>query len=131
MPSVSSLKDFLWLLEMYEVRPSPIHGQGLFATQDIKAGVRLADFNGKEMTLRDFKEKYGTDTRFCYSMRRLNHIIDGKTVENPSRYCNESATPNVCLKKRGLYTCSPVKAGEELFLSYPKDYPRDYDLRQT
>jgi SET domain-containing protein len=115
---------------MYEVRPSPVHGFGMFATQDIKAGVRLAEFNGTEMTLRDFKEKYGTDTHFCYSMRRLNRIIDGKTVDNPSRYCNESDTPNVCLKKRGLYTCSPVKAGDELFLSYPKEYPRDYTLRQ-
>lgn len=116
---------------MYEVKESPVNGLGLFVTQAIKADVRIADFNGTEMTLRDFKEKYGKDTRYCYSMRRINRIIDGKTVDNPSRYCNESATPNVCLKKKGLYTCSPVKAGDELFLSYPKDYPRDYTLRQT
>ena len=116
---------------MYAVRPSPIHGMGLFALQDIPTGVRLADFKGIEMTLRQFKEKYGTDTRFCYSMKRANRIIDGKTVDNPSRYCNESATPNVCLKRRGLYTFTPVKAGDELFLSYPKNYPRNYDLRQT
>lgn len=116
---------------MYEIRPSPVNGVGLFATQDISAGVRLSDFNGIEMTRLEFKEKYGTDTRFCYTMRRANRVIDGKAVDNPSRYCNESAEPNVCLKRRGLYTCSPVKAGDELFLSYPKNYPRDYTLRQT
>lgn len=116
---------------MYEVRSSSIQGVGLFATQDIKPGVRLADFKGVEMTLREFKEKYGSDTRYCYSMRRLNKIIDGKSEDNPSRYCNESDSPNVCLKRRGLYTCSSVKAGEELLLAYPKIYPRDYTLRQT
>lgn len=113
---------------MYEVRDSPIHGKGLFITQDIPAGTKLADFKGVEMTLREFKAKYGTDTRFCYILRRINRIIDGKEVDNPSHYCNESVTPNVCLKKRGLYTCSPVKAGDELFLIYPKNYPRDYVL---
>jgi SET domain-containing protein len=116
---------------MYEVHPSPIQGLGLFATQDIQPGVRLADFKGVEMTLREFKEKYGSDTRYCYSMRRINRIIDGKNEENPSRYCNESENPNVFLMKRGLYTCSSVKAGEELLLAYPKEYPRDYSLRQT
>lgn len=116
---------------MYEVRPSPVHGLGLFATQDIKAGVRLSDFKGTEMTLQEFKAKYGNDTRFCYSMRRINRIIDGKNEDNPSRYCNESSTPNVCLKRRGLYTCSPVTAGDELLLSYPKTYPRNYTLHQT
>ena len=116
---------------MFEVRPSSIHGMGLFATEDMKAGVRIADFKGEEMTIREFKERYGTDTRFCYSMKRINRIIDGKNVDNPSRYCNESLTPNVCLKKRGLYTCAPVKAGDELILLYPKTYPRDYDLRHT
>ena len=116
---------------MYRVQESPVNGLGLFATQDILTDVRLSDFKGTEMTFREFKEKYGKDTRYCYIMKRINRIIDGKGVDNPSHYCNESATPNVCLKKKGLYTCSPVKAGDELFLSYPRNYPRDYTLRQT
>jgi len=112
----------------YYIAPSTIHGLGLFAKVDMSSNTRIADFKGEEMTLREFKERYGGDTRFCYSLRRLNKIIDGKQENNPSRYCNESLTPNVCLKKRGLYTCTPVKAGDELFLLYPKSYPRDYLL---
>lgn len=111
---------------MFNVSPSPIHGQGLFATRDIKKGIRLADFHGIEMTLREFKEKYGTDTRECYSLRRQNKMIDGKGFDNPSRWCNESSTPNVCLKQRGLYTTVDVREGEELTLAYPKTYPRTW-----
>jgi SET domain-containing protein len=116
---------------MYAIRPSPIHGMGLFALQDIQTGVKLAPFHGTEMTRQEFRVKYGNDIRYCYSLGRLNRIIDGKGVDNPSRYCNESATPNVCLKQRGLYTCAPVKAGDELVMSYPKNYPRDYFFFHT
>lgn len=113
---------------MIEVRPSSIHGVGLFATQDIPANTRLADYHGEEMTLREFKERYGNDRRCTYLLRRANRIICGKGVDNVSHFCNESMNPNVCCKLRGLYTMRDVMAGEELCLRYPANYPRDYEL---
>lgn len=113
---------------MYEVRESLVHGLGVFATMDIPANTLLWNYVGEEMTLREFKERYGKDLSCTYTMRRQNKIISGKNTWNLSHYCNESSIPNVVLKKRALYTLLPVKAGEEMFLRYPKDYIRAYDL---
>jgi hypothetical protein len=113
---------------MYEVRESATQGQGAFASQDIPANTLLSHYEGTEMTLREFKEQYGKDLSCTYVMRRQNKIICGKDRWNLSHFCNESLTPNVILKKRGLYTLTAVKKGDELFLRYPKDYIRNYEL---
>jgi len=114
---------------MITVKDSPVHGRGLFAAVDIPKNTRIADYSGIEMTLKEFKLQYGTDYRRTYMLRRLNKIINAKDVENASHYCNESLTPNVRYKKRGLYTVAAVKAGDELFLRYFKEYQRDYILQ--
>ncbi len=113
---------------LVEVRKSSVHGVGLFATKRIRKGHCLGPFQGVEMTMAEFKAKYGKDTRFSYSLRRQNKIIDGKGVDNLSNYCNESNTPNVCFKKRGLWTTRAIEPDEELCLKYPRFYPREYTL---
>jgi len=110
------------------IAPSPIHGLGVFATQDIEKNQLLAHYQGEELSLREFKERYGNDISRTYSMRRQNKIISGKNTDNLSHYCNESLIPNVILKKRALYTLRPIKNGEELFLRYPQNYLRNYFL---
>lgn len=113
-----------------EIRPSQIHGLGVFAKKEIPANTCIAKYEGIEMTLKEFREKYGNDYKYTYVLRRLNKIIVGKgnPTGNISHYCNESNTPNVILKKRGLYTLTQVNVNEELLLKYPKNYPRDYPL---
>ena len=111
-----------------EIHESPVHGLGVFAKGYIPSGYGLAPFHGVEMSKADFKLKYGKDTRRSYDLGRLNKMIDGKDFVNLSHYCNESDTPNVALRKRGLYTLRHIAPGEELFLKYPKNYPRDYIL---
>ena len=114
---------------MWAVKDSPVHGMGLFAVVDIPANTRIADYNGTEMTLKDFKIQHGTDYRCTYRMQRAGKIINGKEYDNAQHYCNESLTPNLICKKKGLYTIAAVKAGDELFLRYFKEYPRDYELK--
>lgn len=113
-----------------ETRPSHVHGVGLFATKDIPKDTRIADYKGVEMSTTEFKSRYGNDTRYTYSLGRMNRIIVGKDClqDNPSHFCNESDDPNVCLKQRGLFTLRDVAKDEELFLKYPKKYPRTYSL---
>lgn len=112
----------------YRIDKSPIAGMGVFATQNIPAGVRLANYEGEEMTLKEFKQKYGDDISHTYSMRRVNKIICGKKYFNISHYMNESNEPNCILKQRGIYTLVSLKEGDEMFLKYPKKYIRDYVL---
>jgi hypothetical protein len=113
---------------MVEIHESPVHGMGVFAKVDIPDKTYLAPFHGVEMSNTDFAAKYGNDTNRTYALIRQHKMIDGKDVDNLSHYCNESNTPNVALRKRGLYTIRPITAGEELFLKYHKNYLRDYTL---
>lgn len=112
--------------------PSPVHGLGVFAVQDIPANTCLGQFIGEEYSLKDFKQKYNKDTSFCYHLGRQNKILVAKENRNWITYINESKTPNVCLKQRGCWTLCPILAGQELFLQYDKKgiikYPRDYLL---
>lgn len=114
-----------------EIRKSPIHGLGVFATQDFPANHFFGFFEGGvEYTLKDFKQKYGKDTRYCYQLGRQNKIICAKETRNWITYLNECDTPNCHLQKRGCASLSPIRAGEELLLHYDKrgvlKYPRDY-----
>ena len=105
------------------VRPSPGKGNGLFTTRDVPANTKLCDYKGID-------KPYEHRRQYYYSMRRIKRILDGTDylTENPSHYCNESLTPNVVLKKKALYSLRDLKQDEELFLQYPKQYPRDYTL---
>jgi hypothetical protein len=111
-----------------EIKESPVHGKGVFATQDIPPNTKLWDYQGEEMTLREFKERYGNDISRSYSMRRINKIINGKNHDNLSHWMNESRHPNAIFKKKGVWTDKAIVKGEELFLRYPPNYIRNYTL---
>lgn len=116
--------------EWVEVKKSPIHGRGLFAKVDIPKGTRIADYKGEEMKYSDYKEKYGDDLRYSYLMRRKWKVLDGKPRKyltlNPSHYANEGRPVNAELKSGGLVAKRNIKAGTELLLKYPDDYPRTW-----
>jgi SET domain-containing protein len=118
-----------------EVQPSPIHGLGLYATKDLKAGEKLFEYIGIEMSLKEFREKYGNynqNSLNTYRMKRINRIIVAKEEPflstNLVNYINESLTPNCILKKRALYAFLDIPKGTELTLLYPNDYSRNYVL---
>ena len=112
------------------ILPSAIHGVGLFSLTSISKNEKITDYIGEEMTLKEFKERYGSYKENClntYRMKRLNRIIVAKNYpENVVNYINESKEPNCILKKRALYAVRDICAGEELTISYPKDYKRDW-----
>lgn len=124
---------YIWKkTERLTIQPSTVHGNGVFAMENIPKNTRLYDYTGDKLKWSDFKEKYGKDYRYCYMMPRIQTIIVAK--ERPYRsynytnYINERYIPNVCLKKHGLYTLEDIDINEELFLRYGKNYPRDYTL---
>ena len=118
-----------------EIKNSNIEGLGLYATQSYKSNTKLVDYIGEEMSLRDFREKYGkykSNSLNTYRMKRINRIIVAKEQPylstNIVNSINESNTPNCILKKKALYTLTDIQAGDELTLKYPKDYCRKYTL---
>lgn len=122
--------------ELTIIKKSKIEGLGVFAKEDIQKGTKIADYYGKEMTLKNFKSKYGEyklNSLNTYRMKRINKIIVAKQEpfksKNLTNYVNESKKPNCILKKRALYTLNDVKKGEELTLKYPENYNRNYTLK--
>lgn len=118
-----------------EIKQSPIQGLGLFTTRDLHAGEKLFDYIGLEMSLSEFREKYGNykqNSLNTYRMKRINRIIVAKEEpflsSNLVNYINESIKPNCVLRKRALYALQDIPKDTELTLMYPKDYNRNYIL---
>jgi SET domain-containing protein len=133
-----SIKANLIKNKLVTIKKSKIEGLGVFALVDIPMGTKIADYYGKEMTLKNFKQKYGeykNNSLNTYRMKRINRIIVAKIEPYKSRnltnYINESKNPNCILKKRALYTLNNIKKGEELTLQYPEDYNRNYTLKNN
>jgi len=114
------------------IKRSKVDGLGVFAKRDIPKGTKIADYYGKEMKWKTFKNKYGdykTNSLYTYPMRRIWKILVAKEEpyksKNLTNYINEMKGKSNCeLKLRSLYTKRDIKKGEELLLDYPKDYNR-------
>lgn len=116
---------------MLIIQKSNIHGIGLFTTEPIKKNTRLYGYEGIEMSLKDFKLKYGdykNNSLHTYLMRRINRIIVAKEepfkTKNIVNFMNESIEPNCILTKRALYSLRDIEPNEELTIKYPRDYNR-------
>lgn len=118
--------------DMVIIKKSNIDGLGVFAKQDIPKGTKIADYYGKEMKWKTFKNKYGeykSNSLHTYPMRRIWKIIVAKEEpyksKNLTNYINEVKGKDNCeLKLRALYAKKDIKKGTELLLEYPEDYNR-------
>lgn len=131
-PSILSTNEWVHL------KPSRVHGKGVFAKKSILKGTRIADYWGKEMKWSTFKKRYGpysSHSLHTYPMRRVWKIMVAKDPpyrdQNVANFMNERNPPNCELKKRGLYSLRDISAGEELFLLYPTQYLREWAPQQT
>lgn len=121
------------------IKKSKVEGLGVFAKQDIKKGTKIADYYGKEMKWKTFKNKYGeykNNSLHTYPMRRIWKILVAKEEpylsKNLTNFINEVHGKTNCeLKLRSLYSTKDIKKGEELFLNYPKDYNRFWLKNKT
>jgi len=114
------------------IKKSNIDGLGVFAKVDIPKGTKIADYYGKEMSWKSFKNKYGeykSNSLHTYPMRRIWKIIVAKEEpyksKNLTNYINEIRGKANCeLKLKALYAKEDIKKDSELLLDYPKDYNR-------
>lgn len=96
------------------LKPSPIHGVGVFAVKPIKRGTVLPLFDPRDW--RVVKKPTGIDKRFCsngngkyYAPRNWHRMSIGW-------YLNESRLPNVDAKD--WQALRDIRAGEELTIDY-------------
>jgi uncharacterized protein len=113
-----------WMHEAVEVRPSPIEGHGLFATQDLPAGAVVAGLGGQlvsdeELERRIAKAERDPDGPYIDSIAVQDDtnlvILPGQ----PIHFGNHSCDPNLWhVEPFTLATRRDIEAGEELTIDY-------------
>jgi len=97
----------------YEVRPSQIHGLGLFASRPLRRGDLIGCYEGRETT------ENGDHVLWVTWEDGREVGIDGK---NELRYLNHSPKPNCEFDGTELLALRNVKPGEELTFHYGDDW---------
>ena len=116
-----------------EARLSPIHGNGVFATEAIKKGERIVRYRGKLRTHEEVDEEYGDEDEnghtFLFTLND-DYVIDANVDGNVARWINHSCEPNCEAvfeesdtgKKRKdriyIEAMRDIAAGEELTYNY-------------
>jgi SET domain-containing protein len=119
----------------YEVRKSPVHGNGVFALRDIPAGERIIEYRGERITwdeaTRRAAERGGPVNHTFYFSLADGNVIDGGRRGNDARWINHACEPNCeAYEEDGrvyIHALRDIDAGEEL--NY--NYALIYDERHT
>jgi uncharacterized protein len=110
----------------FDIRPSPIHGLGAFATRRIRKGARIIEYTGERLTPAAADARYADDRRepphvLLFTVDRRT-VIDAGVGGNEARYFNHSCAPNceAVTEQRRVYleALRTIAAGEELTYDY-------------
>lgn len=110
----------------YVVRPSPIHGKGLFAARAFRRGERIGEYRGRILKRSEVIGKHKKlDCTYLVGLTGGRHYIDGT---NELRYANhadgsEGRSPNAHLrelhnKRVYLYATRAIRKNEEILFNY-------------
>lgn len=100
-------------------------GLGLFATRPIKKRVRIAEYKGPRLNVKDALKAEASGNRYLFEVNS-RWTIDGKARSNIARYFNHSCNPNTDSTIRNgrvfIFTLRSIKPGDELTYNYGIDY---------
>ena len=97
-----------------EVRPSPIHGMGVFASRPIKPGERIGRYVSRK-TERD-------GVYVLWVEDENEDRIQGYEGYGRLRFLNHANQPNSEFDGLDLYALSRIKPGDEITFHYGEDW---------
>jgi SET domain-containing protein len=111
---------------LFEIRSSPVHGLGAFATRAIRAGTRLIEYAGERLTPAQADARYPDDDVEPHHTLLFaiddDLVIDAAVNGNEARFINHSCAPNCdAIVEDGriwIETIRDVEEGEELAYDY-------------
>ena len=125
--------------QMFRVRRSRVHGQGVFASRQIRKGTRIVEYLGERVSHREADRRYEEKTTddnhtFLFIVDR-GVVIDAGVNGNDARFINHGCEPNceAVTEDRRVFVeaLRSIKPGEELKYDYSigraKDDPPDVD----
>ncbi len=115
----------------YEIRKSPIHGNGVFAARDIKNGERIMEYLGEKISKEEsnrrglereeFAKKTGEGAVYIFELDD-EWDIDGNFEYNDARLINHACRTNSeSVSEDGriyIYATRDIKKGEEILYNY-------------
>jgi hypothetical protein len=110
----------------FELRQSPIQGQGAFATRPIKKGTRIIEYTGERISQDEADVRYDDESMkrhhtFLFTLDE-DTVIDAAVGGNEARFINHSCEPNCQAfiegKRIFIYSIRPIEPGEELSYDY-------------
>lgn len=124
----------------YEVRSSPIHGTGVFATRRIRKGAWIIEYTGERISHEEADRRYDDDAMdqhhtFLFTLDERG-CIDASVGGNDARFINHSCDPNCeavwVSEEREIWIVAmrDIRKGEELFYDYAYEID-DTDLESA
>ena len=122
MPSKSPLSN----ARRIQTRRSSVHGNGVFAVQDLAEGERIIEYKGEIITWKEALRRHPHDpaqpNHTFYFHIDDGRVIDGNVDGNAARWINHSCDPNCEADEvEGrvfIKALRNIKAGEELNYDY-------------
>jgi SET domain-containing protein len=110
----------------FEIRPSPMHGMGAFATRQIPEGTRLIEYAGERLTPDEADARYPDEPGKAHHTELFaiddDIVIDAAVNGNDARFINHSCDPNcdAIVEDRRIWieTIRDVEPGDELAYDY-------------
>ena len=105
--------------DLFEIKPSPIHGLGAFATVKIPAGTRIIEYAGARITPEEMHARYPDATAGAAHHTELfaiddDIVIDASVDGNEARFINHSCDPN----------CDAVVEDGRIWIETIRDVPQ-------
>lgn len=104
-----------------EIRPSKIHGRGVFAAQTLPPRRKIGDLTGEIISVREARRRAKQ-----LDVIAIVEFEDGKALDATNdtclRYVNHSCTPNTYMRRVGhrveFLSLRRIAAGQELTCDY-------------
>jgi uncharacterized protein len=104
-----------------EVRPSGVHGRGVFATQFIPRDTRIIEYTGKRVSWESAPNDENNPHTFNFGLEN-GDVINPEIGGNDARWINHSCDPNCEANEEDdrifIDAMRGIQPGEELFYDY-------------
>lgn len=126
--------------QLFEIKNSPIHNLGIYATQHIPKDTRIIEYIGEKITKAESDrrgvarveeaKKTGDGMVYIFELNK-RYDIDGNYPYNTARLINHSCNPNCepqCIRGHiWVIAIRDIKPGEELNYDYGYDLDHFFD----
>lgn len=117
--------------KLWKLRKSKIHGNGMFAREDIPAETRIIEYVGEKISKKESLKrclewdekarKSGEGLVYIFDLNK-RYDLDGNVPGNPAKYINHSCDENCEAINEDnrifIYSKKDIKKGDELYFDY-------------